>query len=205
MEPTEIWPFDLARGSSRHPSEGACLIDVVSWVRFGVLDDRPLCVCPVLAAYGRYLNDIFDDVSRQDLKVLISALARSRDPDAAARRSTFIIEDSLRNFALRSANLDLPIGKRVVVEILLRAASLTSAGFAIGIHQTEKSIPLSISPFEANMLSSMTPEECRPFFRDAIRTFQGALRMGRQGSIDPEILRAAQESFRVARISAPAQ
>ena len=71
---TDLWRFDLTRGASNNPRQGACLMDAVSWLEYGKLGDHPRCVAPKLAAYGRFLNDMLSDHRRQQLKRFIPRL-----------------------------------------------------------------------------------------------------------------------------------
>jgi hypothetical protein len=105
----EIWQFDLRRGASKHPRDGACLLDAVSWFEYGKLGDHPPCVCPVLAAYGRGINDAMSDTDRQRLKPYIIRLAGTVDPAAEVRRAEFLAWQAIRVFAplaLDAAGLD---------------------------------------------------------------------------------------------------
>ena len=54
MELNEIWRFDLVRGFSGDPSQGACLLTAVSWLVDGKLTDRPKSVCPLLAQWSGF-------------------------------------------------------------------------------------------------------------------------------------------------------
>lgn len=80
----DIWRFDLTRGASNHPLSGACLLEAVSWIDCGEIDDHPPCACPVLAAFGRELNDGLNDGDRQRLRPLIPLLVGSKDDLLAA-------------------------------------------------------------------------------------------------------------------------
>jgi len=195
-KPTDIWRFDLTRGASTTPRNGACLMDAISWLEYGKLGDEPECVCPVLAAYGRYLNDLFDDVTRQKLKVLIPRLAGSRDPVSAKIRADFIIEESIRRFARQNVDLNLSKAKRAVTEVLLRAASLAAYGFI-----DSQKIPLFATTDEITIISDVPIADTAPFFEDAIQTLEGAMKLGRQGTTDPEAIGFAQESFRMAALA----
>ena len=78
MDLNEIWRFDLVRGFTRDPSHGACLLTAVSWLVDGKLTDRPRCVCPLLAQFGRHANDILYQKDRQRLKAFIYRLGGSQ-------------------------------------------------------------------------------------------------------------------------------
>ena len=99
MDITEIWKFDLRRGNSRDPREGACIMDAISWLEYGTLGDHPACVCPVIAAYGRGINDAMSDVGRQRLKVFIPRLVGTVDPASEQARAEYLAWQAIRVFA----------------------------------------------------------------------------------------------------------
>src|SRR4051794_15263266 len=63
----DIWKFELTMGHSPDPTNGACVVDATSWFHNGTLDDHPQCVCPVLAAFCRPINDGLNDQDRQTM------------------------------------------------------------------------------------------------------------------------------------------
>ena len=76
----------LENGSHESPDEGVCLMEAVAWLAREPHGDDPKCVCPVLGAFGRVLNDRLDVERRGRLKPLIPALVgTSRDGHAGAR------------------------------------------------------------------------------------------------------------------------
>ena len=70
----DLWPYELRRGNSLSPSDGACTMDAVSWFAAGRLGDHPQCACPVLTAYVARGQDAMPHVTRQKLKPFIFAL-----------------------------------------------------------------------------------------------------------------------------------
>lgn len=93
-----IWNFDLKRGNGHNPSEGACLMDAVSWFEYGTLGDRPDCTCPVQAAYCRIVNDKMTDAGRQKLKVFIPRLIGTRDKASERARGEYLIWQAIKVF-----------------------------------------------------------------------------------------------------------
>jgi len=96
---TTIWQFDLRRGNSPDPREGACLLDAVSWFQYGMLSDHPPCTCPVQAAFGRPANDILSDAGRQRLKIFIPRLVGTVDPASEPARAEYLAWRAIRVFA----------------------------------------------------------------------------------------------------------
>ena len=41
MDINNIWQFELRKGNSNNPKDGACLLDAVSWFEYGTLGDHP--------------------------------------------------------------------------------------------------------------------------------------------------------------------
>jgi hypothetical protein len=69
----------LARGAHKDRSNGLCLLEAVAWFAGESHSDHPACVSPVLAAYGRHLNDVLPDESRRLLIPFIPAMSRTAD------------------------------------------------------------------------------------------------------------------------------
>lgn len=91
MDLEALWPFQLTRGHSKHPSKGACLLDAVSWFQDGCLNDRPRCVSPVLARLGHFANDILSDSRRQELRRFIPRLVGTVDDKADRLRGSYVL------------------------------------------------------------------------------------------------------------------
>ena len=53
MQVLDLDALTLSSGSHESPSEGHCLLEVVSMFAGEPFSDRPRCVCPVLAAFAR--------------------------------------------------------------------------------------------------------------------------------------------------------
>ena len=98
MSIENIWQFDLRRGASDDPRNGACLLDAVSWFEYGHLGDHPACVCPVFAAYGRSTNDTMSDAGRQRLKALIPKLIGTVDLASERARGEYFAWAAIRVF-----------------------------------------------------------------------------------------------------------
>lgn len=84
-----IWQFPLRRGNSPNPSQGACLLDAVSWFEYGTLGDHPPCVCLTIAIPGRIINDFLPDDKRQELKPLIEQMVGTANDGFHQARAEF--------------------------------------------------------------------------------------------------------------------
>ena len=82
----------LAKGSHKTPQDGVCLMEAVAWVRGIAHTDHPPCVCPVLGAFGRRLNDRFGDEQRQELIALIPALIGTADDGLMPQRMFLAVD-----------------------------------------------------------------------------------------------------------------
>ena len=67
----------LARGAHEDRSDGLCLLEAVAWFAGESHSDHPACVSPVVAAYGRHLNDVLPDESRRLLIPFIPAMSHT--------------------------------------------------------------------------------------------------------------------------------
>jgi hypothetical protein len=99
MNINNIWKFHLRKGDSPRPQDGACLLDAVSWFEYGRLGDHPPCVCPVIAAFGRGINDAMNDEGRQRLKIFIPRLIGTVDPEHEQARAEYLAWQAIRVFA----------------------------------------------------------------------------------------------------------
>lgn len=95
-ESAELWRFPLHAGASKSPANGACLLDAVSWLEYGHLGDSPECVCPVIATYGRGINDRLGRLRRQDLRPFIPRLVGTVDPAAEEPRAVALLRHAAR-------------------------------------------------------------------------------------------------------------
>lgn len=92
----DIWKYDLRRGNTDHPANGACLFDAGMWLVYGRIGDEPPCSCPVIRRYGIGLNDNMDDEQRQLLKPFILRIVGNRDPAAEPERLHYIVLETAR-------------------------------------------------------------------------------------------------------------
>ena len=99
----------LDTGIHNSPDDGVCLLEAVAWLARESHGDHPDCVCPVLGAFGRSLNDTLDGERRQALKPLIPALIGTAGDGHAEARGWMAADWLVRTHApawLRLAGLD---------------------------------------------------------------------------------------------------
>ena len=71
--PPELIPI-LSRGKHRSPRQGACFMELVSYLAGERWSDHPACTHPLLAAVARDVNDCTSDAGRPQLAGLIPSL-----------------------------------------------------------------------------------------------------------------------------------
>ena len=103
----------LASGSHDSPDEGHCLLEVVSMFAGESFGDHPVCVCPVLAAFGRSWNDgMRSDDERAQLRQYIPSLIGTRSTKQIENRRAMMAMDwMIRTYA--AAWLDRNPGLRL--------------------------------------------------------------------------------------------
>jgi hypothetical protein len=85
---------DLVLERGDHPEgDGVCLLEAVAREAKEPHSDNPQCVCPVIAAYGRILNDIMPDGQRQRLIPFIPRLLASRSTRAVEQKRAYLAAD----------------------------------------------------------------------------------------------------------------
>ena len=105
----EFGRLRLENGSHPGPNEGVCLMEAVAWLAREPHSDKPNCVCPVLGAFGRGLNDRLDVERRQRLKPLIPGLVGTASDGHAEARGFMVMDWIVRTYTpawLRLAGLD---------------------------------------------------------------------------------------------------
>jgi len=105
----------LSRGKHRHPRQGACFMELASFVAGERWSDHPACTHPLLASLARLVNDATSDDARHELAGMI--------PDVIG-----LVSDDPRvdiRIALRSATAALPV-------VSARRQSSMAAGVVAG-------------------------------------------------------------------------
>jgi hypothetical protein len=85
----------LSAGSHTSPAEGACVIELASYLAHEPWSDHPQCVCPVLASFLRRWNDALDNATRQRLKPYAARVIGTRGSPALAQRRAWMLADWL--------------------------------------------------------------------------------------------------------------
>ena len=94
--PCDPEEFTLDKGAHDDPSDGHCLLEVVSMFAGEPFSDSPRCVCPVLAAFGRAWNDgLPDNAAREQLRQYIPRLVGTRSTGEVELRRSMMAADWL--------------------------------------------------------------------------------------------------------------
>jgi hypothetical protein len=88
----------LTVGAHDDRSDGLCLLEAVAWQAGEEHTDRPACVSPVLAAFGRSLNDVLPDGKRQELIPLVPLLPGTAGDGRDEARGYMALDWLIRTF-----------------------------------------------------------------------------------------------------------
>jgi hypothetical protein len=83
----------LTEGSHASREDGMCAMEAVAWLAGEAHSDAPACVCPVIAAAMRAINDRLDDADRQQLVPYLQRVIGTRGDAALERRRGFAAAD----------------------------------------------------------------------------------------------------------------
>lgn len=115
MDIADIWKYDLRKGNTDHPANGACLYDAAKWIVYGQIGDDPQCACPIIRHYAINLNDSMDNETRQLLKPFILRIVGNIDPASEAERLHYIVLETARR----------------ITPLMLEAAGLAKDAFVL--------------------------------------------------------------------------
>src|SRR6266702_835429 len=89
MENIKLDGLVLASGGHSMREQGVCLLEAVAWMAGENHSDHPACVCPVLGALGRRVNDRLPDDLRQQLIPLVPHMIGTRGDGLTVKRAFF--------------------------------------------------------------------------------------------------------------------
>jgi hypothetical protein len=129
----EIDRITLQSGAHRSPKEGVCFMEAVAFIACEEHSDHPLCVCPVLGAFLRSLNDNSTDQDRQLLKPYLRLVIGTSTDGYSERRGWMCVDWLARDYI--PTVLDC-FGKRKI------AAELRKSGAIQGVESLENIRPV---------------------------------------------------------------
>ena len=74
MTTIDLDTITLTPGAHSSRADGVCIMEAAAWLAGEKHSDHPQCVSPVLAGFGRRLNDALPDDRRQYLKSFLPRL-----------------------------------------------------------------------------------------------------------------------------------
>ena len=92
MTTLDLTTLTLAVGSHNADSSEMCLLEAAAYQAGEAWSDHPRCVSPVLAAYGRGLNDVLPDDTRQRLVSFIPRLLNTAGDGLDEQRSYLALD-----------------------------------------------------------------------------------------------------------------
>jgi hypothetical protein len=95
MTTIDLESLVLESGGHASREQGVCLLEAVAWFAGQDHTDHPPCVSPVLGAFGRSLNDLLPQATRQELRPLIPLLPGTAD-DLDEQRSYLALDWLIR-------------------------------------------------------------------------------------------------------------
>ena len=130
----------LSAGAHATREDGMCLMEAVAYISGEPHSDHPECACPVLAAYGRALNDRMpDDLRSALLADLAPRLVGTRSTPEVERRRAYVVADHavrmIAPLALDAEGLSeqaaaLRTLPQIVDPLTARTASYAAASYA---------------------------------------------------------------------------
>ncbi len=203
-----LWNFDLCKGSTDHPRNGACLYDAANWILYGTVGDDPPSACPVIRSYAFRLNDLLPDDQRQRLKMFILRVIDNRDPDNEAARATYIAERitklivpaALRTLSgARKQDYDAAtFAEAAATQITATKTALAKA--ADGEAEWQDVADCAANALEAAAKAVRRGRTRNRLYTAAIETLDGALEIGKQADpFDEAALEHAISMFDSAR------
>ncbi len=184
----DLWNFDLCKGSTDHPKNGACLYDAANWILYGTVGDDPPTACPVIRAFAFRLNDLLPDDQRQQLKMFILRVIDNRDPQSEPARAEYIARRVAREIVppvlkavrrKRSRDYDADTFARVAAA-QLAAAKAALAQAADGTAEWQDVAEGAANAIEAAAKAAPTKRARERVYAAAIETLDGVLAIGKQ-------------------------
>jgi hypothetical protein len=139
MSDTAIRTLDdlppLAKGAHAPDSGRACMMEAAAYIAGEPWSDHPACVCPVIAAFARKMNDaVPDDMRDALLRPLVQLTVGTRASSAVERRRAYIAADfavrQVAPAALRAAGLHAKAGELAALPAVTSKKTAAAANAA---------------------------------------------------------------------------
>ncbi len=204
----DLWKYDLRRGSTDHPRNGACLYDAANWIVYGEIGDNPPRACPVIRTYAFCLNDLLPDNERQRLKLFILRVVDNRDPENEPSRAEYLVQriaNVITPMPLEATGLMGGAIYRAVPFVAISTARAAAANAflaeaAIAEACWEDAAVYAAEAVDAAAKAVSNSRTRNRVYDAAIETLDGALKIGKQADpFDEETVRLAVALFERAR------
>ena len=222
----DLWKYDLRRGKTDHPRNGACLFDAGMWLVYGRIGDDPPCSCPVTRRYGIGLNDRMPHNQRQRLRQFILRIVGNRDPAAEPARARLILLETARRVVPLAFDAHWPAlaaemraladdASASAIRDLMKRSQIAAtdrgrrvvirAGYDAADAAANAAANAANAADAANAAACADDARAADAYGDAwdhaIWILDAALRIGRQSpEFDESEIRAAVEQFELARV-----
>jgi hypothetical protein len=128
----------IGRGKHSAGSSEPCFMEAAAYIAGEPWTDAPACVCPILAAYSRALNDVLPDGKRQSLKPYIPQVIGTADDGLGQARGLMATDWIIRVYTptwLRLAGLSY---QAAALEALPRQATWGDVEAALPVLRAAK-------------------------------------------------------------------
>lgn len=125
--PPDLDRIYLTSGAHTHRDDGVCLLEAVAWFAGEPHSEFPMCVSPVLTAFGHQLNDALPDGKRQRLTPLIPRLVGTAGDGRDEQRGYAALDWLVRVYAPVWSDLAGLTGEAQALRDLRRIADWSTA------------------------------------------------------------------------------
>ena len=87
----------LSHGAHGTPSHGTCFMEAAAYIAGEKHSDHPSCVCPVIGAFARMLNDSLPDDRRQEMKPYVRMAIGTANDGKQEQRSWMLVDWAIRD------------------------------------------------------------------------------------------------------------
>ncbi len=98
-EPKDFGPFKLSASSHSDPSEGMCVMEMVSFLAGEDWSDMPACSSPVVSQFCQVLNDKMGQRFRDKLQLYVPRLIGTASPEHDQERAEYLAWQAVKVFA----------------------------------------------------------------------------------------------------------
>lgn len=149
----------LAKGAHDATDDEKSLLEAVAYVAGLPHSDRPACVSPVLALYGRRLNDVLPDGLRQELVPLVPRLVGTAGDGLDEQRGYLALDWLIRTYT--PAWLEL-------AGLASEASALRELGRIVDLESAERAKPVVLSSREKATAAGAAARDARAAARAAL-------------------------------------